>query len=83
MNAEVGQHIILPHGAIDEDIVFEASGGLSKLRKKKFQIGVKFVSYEMLNDGKYHTKFVDSGYINEVAIDTSTNMIWSDIVVIK
>ena len=83
MNAEVGQHIILPHGAIDEDIVFEASGGLAKLRKKRFQIGVKFVSYEMLNNGKHPAKFVDAGFRNEMAIDTSTNMICSEDVVIK
>jgi hypothetical protein len=83
MNAEVGQHIILPYGTINEDIVFEASGGLSKLRKKKFQIGVKFVSYEMLNDGKHPAKFEDTGFRNEMAIDTSTNMIWSEEMVIK
>ena len=83
MNPEAGQHVILPHGSIDEDIVFEASGGLAKLRKKKFQIGVKFVSYEMLNNEKHPAKFEDMGYRNEMAIDTSTNMIWSNVVVIK
>lgn len=83
MNAEAGQHVILPHAAIDEDIAFEASGGLAKLRKKKFQIGVKFVSYEMLNNGKHPAKFESSGFRNEMAIDTSTNIIWSEEIMIR
>jgi hypothetical protein len=50
---------------------------------KDNESGIIHVSYEKLNNGKHPAKFVDAGFRNEMSIDTSTNMIWSEDVVIR